>query len=188
MLDEARSARNIVRGLMPIVVIGLIIVLLALFLMRWPSPVREDPASTTVTPHFQRITVNLAAKDPSPASMILDLTIYVAVLAAMVLTLMAWRRGTRGPLSGLMIIGLLGVAYAGGMALYNGPMISICGFMFILFGALVARFALPGDVDSDTDPESDVFEVADITPEMLANLDQEVKPTGIDDYASHPIA
>ena len=89
---------------------------------------------------------------------LLDVSLYVMLMAGMVLLAMAWRRGTRNALIGLLAIALLGLAYAGGMALYFGPMVSICGFMLILFGGLIALAASPS-ADRPDEPENRQAEV-----------------------------
>ncbi len=123
---------DIIRSLMPIVLVGFLIVLVALLFLLWPVD-----SGTRTMQHLARI---IAPGDTEfgLARRLLDLGIYVVVMIGFAFLLAAWRDSKRNALIGLMAIGILGTAYGSGMALYAGPMCSICGFLLILFGGLVA--------------------------------------------------
>ncbi len=122
----------IIRALLSIVIVGFVLVGFALLLLRWPIGAGDQAV--------QQIT-RLAGSDDNGANLIQrlpDLAIYLIVIAGIAFLVLAIRRGERSLLLGLVGIGFLGLAYAGGMALYIGPMVSVCGFMLILFGGMVA--------------------------------------------------
>jgi uncharacterized membrane protein len=126
---------TIVRYLMPLVLIGLIIVLFALALLRWPAgPDADGPGLH----HLSRMLGPAPDGGPDIPRRLLDFIIYPVVLAGVGLLVMVLRRRSRTALIGLVAVGVLGLAYVNGMALYAGPMVSVCGFMLILFGGLVA--------------------------------------------------
>ncbi len=150
--------RGIMWSLMPVVLLGFLIVLTALLLLRWPAGNRADPGETTT--QLFRLLQPPGEAAPSLAMRLLDVSLYVLLMAGMALLVMAWRRGARNALIGLMAIAILGLAYASGMALYIGPMVSICGFMLILFGGLIALAASPSaELDRPDEPENRQAEV-----------------------------
>jgi hypothetical protein len=134
-----RSDPAIIRHLMPVVFVGYVIVSCALFVMQWPAP----PGSEA--PTFPLL-LRMVRQGPDESSLalarhFLDFGIFLLTGIGLVAMVIAWRRGTRRPLMWMMATALLGIAYASGMALYNGPMVSICGFTLILFGGMVAWVA-----------------------------------------------
>src|SRR5260221_12601637 len=123
--DVDRLQREQVRGLLPMVVAGFILVLLALLVLMWPNGQWGDEGVTTM-PHVMRLFKPMLNEDSlNIPRRILDLGIYAIVVVGLVLLVTAWRRGTRGSLLGLMLVSILGLAYVGGMALYSEPMIAI---------------------------------------------------------------
>jgi hypothetical protein len=50
----------------------------------------------------------------------------------------AWRSGSSTALVAMMLMALLGMLYAGSMALYNGAMVAVCGFSAMLWSGVVA--------------------------------------------------
>lgn len=139
--DEAPVPTDpaMVRLLMPIVFVGFLIVGLALLVMQWPVP----PGVESVT---VPLLVRIVQPNPGESSLgfarrFLDLAVYGLFLIGIGMMLTAWKSGGRRLLLGLMAVAVLGLAYASGMALYNGPMVSICGFTLILFGGMVAWVA-----------------------------------------------
>lgn len=133
-----------VRGLMSVVGIGIVVVIFALGALRWPTATPNDsPVDTSA--HILRVVEGLGGQNgAAPSSAITDIGIYLIVLICMGMAISGWRRGTRGAFSGLIILGMLGIAYSGSMALYTGPMVSLCGFSLILFGGLVTWIAFSG--------------------------------------------
>jgi hypothetical protein len=129
---------TIVRYLMPLVLIGLSVVMFALALLRWPAgPDADGPGLH----HLSRILGPAADGGPDILRRLVDFMIYPVVLTGVGLLLVVLRRRSRTALIGLVAVGVLGLAYVNGMALYAGPMVSVCGFMLILFGGLVAWVA-----------------------------------------------
>ncbi|MCC7445837.1 MAG: hypothetical protein IT324_00400 [Anaerolineae bacterium] len=150
--------RGMMGCLMPVVLVGLLIVLMALLLLRWPAGNQADSAETTT--QLFRLLQPPAETAPSVGMRLLDASLYVMMAAGIVLLAIAWRRGARNALVGLVGIAILGLAYASGMALYFGPMVSICGFMLILFGGLIALAASPSaELDRPDEPENRQAEV-----------------------------
>jgi hypothetical protein len=142
VFDSAPSA-NVVRAVLPIVAIGFLIALVALLVLLWPAHSSSDPGIVTST-HLGRLTNEFSGDTPI-TRILVDVSIYILMLIAFGVLLATWARRNRALLPILMAIGLLGIAYASGMALYTGPMISICGFSLMLFGSLVAWAASPSD-------------------------------------------
>ncbi|MFN8419053.1 MAG: hypothetical protein U0528_07395 [Anaerolineae bacterium] len=136
---------DMVRGLMIIALLGIGLVVAALLLLRWPV-LGQDSIPYDYGTHPERLAV--AGNGPrGAAGLLIDLSVYVIVLAAAVMALRTLRTGQRQWVGGLVIAGLLGLAYVIGMVLYIGPMVSACGFSLIVFGALVAWIA--GDQDQE---------------------------------------
>jgi hypothetical protein len=129
------------RGVLPITLVGILIALVALLVLQWPIQTADSSVQTTV--HISRLVERLTSGNIGGA--LTDAIMYGAVLVAIVLCVVLWRHGTRPRLLGLLFIGLLGLVYSGGMALYIGPMVSVCGFSLILFGALIALATYPAD-------------------------------------------
>ncbi len=137
-----RADLAIIRALLSIVVVGFVLVAFALLLLRWPTPAGDQAV--------QQMT-RMAGSDNNSANLMQrlpDLAIYLILLAGIAFLALALRRGDRSLLVGLMGVGFLGLAYAAGMALYIGPMVSVCGFMLILFGGMVT-WATTGASEED---------------------------------------
>lgn len=124
-----------VRGLLLLAFMGAALALLALTLMQWRSPRSEDAAWVTMT-HPQRLVLRLEQSDTG--GLMGDALIYPVLLIGVASAAVAWRRGRRGALVGVLLMALLGMGYAGSMALYNGAMVAVCGFSLMLFSGLVA--------------------------------------------------
>jgi hypothetical protein len=172
MPDEDTSRPNqtdvaMVRYLMPLVLIGLSVVILALTLLRWPAgPDADGPGLH----HLSRILGPASDGGPDILRRLVDFMIYPVVLVGVGLLVVVLRRRSRTALIGLVAVGVLGLAYVNGMALYAGPMVSVCGFMLILFGGLVAWAAssppeettvtveTPGEPGETSRPEVESFE------------------------------
>lgn len=141
---------DMVRGLMALVLIGIVLVVVALLALRWPL-LGQDAIPYDYGTHPERLAV--AGNGPrGAAGLLIDLSVYVIVLAALIMALRTLRTGKRQWLGALVITGLLGLAYVIGMVLYIGPMVSGCGFSLIVFGALVAWIA--GDQDQEGEQEA----------------------------------
>lgn len=145
----SRSALASIRIVMPIVLLGLATVLCSLLFLLWPAGTPSQPAESSI--HAARIFEQTQTEGAMGLiRSLVDVSIYGVVLAGIICLVMAVM-GRRGAVLGLMGVGLLGLMYAGGMALYNGPMISVCGFTMILFGGVVAWVA-SGAADIEPPP------------------------------------
>ncbi len=152
----------IVRALMLIVIAGFILVGFALLLLRWPIGAGDQSVQQLA---------RLAGSSDSGQTLLQrlpDLAIYLIVIAGIAFLALALRRGERSLLLGLMGVGFLGLAYAGGMALYIGPMVSVCGFTLIVFGGMVA-WATTGP--RDTADITEAAEPAEAAAEAAASAE-----------------
>lgn len=166
MYDQSREspAHDTVRSLLPVTFIGLFIVLIALVFMQWPVPTGKG-----VTDHqISRMTGFLSGANASLPGFLLDALVYILLLVGIGCIVIAWRRAWPGPLLALTLVGLLGLAYVSGTALYTGPMISVCGFSMVLFGGLVAWVAVPFGKDKENEKEQ--------VPEPVAAPEQQAQP------------
>ncbi len=165
-----RSA--IVRSLMPLVLLGLLIVVTALLCLLWPaSPTGESRGA--VVRHRDRVSLTDDSGAVNLSQLFLDLAIYVIVIAGIGFLVTAWVGARREVLAGLIGVGILGIAYASGMAMYTGPAISICGFTLILFGGWVAWAASSPVPDDSGETNGEPVE-------LTANR--------TNDHASHSVA
>ncbi len=156
--------RDHVFAMMPLIVVGYALVLVALLLLPWPTG-QYGEQEVGFVPHILRIICPLPDEvaTSSPPSVpvlgfqcypwdgahpnfprrLLDIAIYGVVIVGIYLLAMAVRRGTRGSLAALIVFSVVGLSYVGGMALYTAPAISVFGYLLILFGALVAFASFP---------------------------------------------
>ncbi|MEP7285780.1 MAG: hypothetical protein ABI947_08430 [Chloroflexota bacterium] len=180
MLEQReRSNLQTIRSLLPVVFAGLMLVIVALVIMLWPTGAYGDQGVQTV-PHVLRVLRPL----PSETGLniprrILDVGIYVVVLVGIGALLIAWRRGSRNALVSLIVVGVLGLSYVSGMALYTGPMVSTCGFLLIFFGGLVAW------VTSHNEPATSALPDDGDPADRADQIDR--AESGTDKYASHTI-
>src|SRR5450432_3349258 len=178
MHDNGQNAdhlRQQVRSLLPIVIVGFALVLVALLVLLWPNGQWGDDGVVTM-PHIVRLMTPLLHENGvNLPRRILDIGIYAVVVAGLVLLVQAWRQGRRNALVGLMFVGILGLSYVSGMALYTGPMIGTCGFMLILFGGLVAWVSTTDPTPTAPDHDGENF-----TIEPIYTL-------GTDENATHPV-
>lgn len=145
------SALESIRIVMAMVFLGLATVLCSLFFLQWPASPPAPPTDTTL--HTARIYEQI--RDDGTTGLIrslVDVSIYVVILAGIACLVLALV-GRRGAVMGLIGVGVLGLVYASGTALYTGPMISVCGFTVILFGGLTAWVA-SGAADIEPPPDN----------------------------------
>jgi len=192
MLDQpyppqqpAPSNRATIRALMCVVAFGFFIVLTALLLMLWPGGVSAD---TKASPTIHVLKVIQQTPDEPTLNLprhLLDFAVYALVLAGLWFMVRAVRDNARGALIGLMVVGALGLAYAGTSGLYVGPMFSICGFSLILFGGMLAWAATspPDPTETGTDVETGTE-----TGERAERLTPDTLDKRTNDNASHSIA
>lgn len=140
MLDQ-RERRQTVRGVLPVAVFGLFVAAVGILLMQWPTFQADDSAVAT-TFHINRVIDRLNAGDVPGA--LADGLVYVLLIIGGLCVVVGWARGRVSALMGLAIIGLLGLAYMSGVALYNGPMIGVFGFALITFSGVISWAVVAG--------------------------------------------
>jgi hypothetical protein len=141
-----------IRGLIAIVFLGLLIVGTAMLFLLWPLGATGEARTTTVN-FRSRVEEPDQASGVTLTQRFLDLGVCVGVIVGLVAAFMAWIGNKRQVLLGLMVIGILGVAYASGMTLYTGPAVFMCGFLLVLFGGLVAWMSSSPDEATDEPPD-----------------------------------
>jgi len=135
MPPEETSALEALRSLLIMAFLGATVAFLALLLMQWRSPRGEDAAWVTMT-HPQRLALRLEQSDTG--GLLSDALIYPVLLIGVASSAAAWRSGSSTALVAMMLMALLGMLYAGSMALYNGAMVAVCGFSAMLWSGVVA--------------------------------------------------
>jgi hypothetical protein len=142
---DASGVAGALRGLMVIVLIGASVVLLALLGLQWPI-IKEPGPPAGYGPQFERI---LAVGESSRGwfGAVVDISVYAVLIAIIVFAVRTLLSGTRQWLGGLMVAGMLGMAYVAGMVLYIGPMVGACGFSLVVFAGLVAWIVAGADDD-----------------------------------------
>src|SRR5689334_19171635 len=103
-----------VRSLLPLVIMGFVLVVIALAVLWWPTG-NFGEQQVSVIHHIARLTRPLNNEDGlNLPRRFLDAAIYLVVLAGVVFLVTVWRRGTRGALMGLIGVSVLGLSYASG--------------------------------------------------------------------------
>src|SRR5579859_6368000 len=156
--------RDHVLSMIPLIVVGYVLVIVALLILPWPTgQYGEDDVK--LVPHIARVICPLPDEVPADAHptttvlaftcypwdnarpnlprRLLDLAIYPVMIVGVYLLVTAMQRGTRGSLVALIAFSVIGLSYAGGLALFTAPAISIFGYLLILFGALIAWASFP---------------------------------------------
>lgn len=146
--EAPSTSLSMLRGMLPLALIGVFIGLVSLLLIPWPTVIPEDSPLTTA-PHMLRLT------QFSPSTLA-DVSIYVALVFALIFTGMAWRSGRRGALIGLVGVGAFGMLYAAiNLIPFLGPLMNLCGFGLILTGGAMS-LALSQSRETAADAESAV--------------------------------
>lgn len=143
-----------IRALIPLVLFGFLLTLIALLIAGWPTGQFGQQNVETV-PHYERFTRPLVGEGETLTlpRRILDVAFYLVLLAGFAFLFLTWRRGNRSSLMGLIGVGILGLSYASGMALYNGAFVSMCGFLLILFSGIVMLTVVRDDEDVETETD-----------------------------------
>jgi len=162
------------RALLFIPIVGIAIVVLALLGLQWPMPATDSSTSGALVTHLftERLTQRFQlGGDANIAGAILDVLVVVALLLALLFTVLGLLSRSRAPLMGLILVGVYGVIYVFSSALYLGPMISLCGFSLILFVGVITWFTFPDDFkQTPTSPTEDTNGAQ--TP-ILTTLDED---------------
>ena len=199
MLDQARqpvqpdqaeqigySESGKIRSLLPIAIVGLVLVIVALLLLLWPTGQFGD-TDVRMIPHVARILRSIDNETGlNLPRRLLDVGIYIVLLAGIGFLVVAWRRGTRSALVGLIAVSILGLSYMSGMALYTGPMIATCGFLLVLFGAVVA-WTTTRDKGADENDENTALHSTDSMADQKIDGSDTLE-LGTDENAPHPVA
>src|SRR5258708_10175564 len=134
MLDQAEQSRQPdqteqtghaesgkIRSLLPIALVGFVLVIVALFLLLWPTGQFGD-ASVTLIPHVARILRSIDNETGlNLPRRLLDVAIYIVLLAGVGFLVMAWRRRKRNALLGLIAVSILGPSFISRLALHARP-------------------------------------------------------------------
>lgn len=175
-----------VRGALHTALVGLLVALIALLLLQWPTAASDDPPLTTGL-HLTRITSRMAGEGAElDAGVLLDGAIYLVVLAAFALLATVLARGDRRALVSLIALSSIGLIYAGSMAVpFIGPLIATFGFALAVSASTLAWIALANAEAATTEPHhpAPVTLESDRTDALMHESD-----TGISDYASHSVA
>jgi len=204
VLPQAQPGnRDHVLSLMPLIVVGYVLVIVALLLLPWPTG-QYGEQDVRLVPHIARVICPLpdeVGADAHPTTTVLaftcypwdnvrpniprrllDIAIYPVMVVGVYLLVTAMQRGTRGSLVPLMIFSVIGLSYVGGLALFTAPAISIFGYLLILFGALIAwasfppESAIPAQVETATVPEESIAGERPSTDDDTGILDPGLAP------------
>jgi hypothetical protein len=161
------------RALMPLIILGYAMALCALPVVGWPTG-QFGQQNVELVRHFDRITRPLISEGDSAGlpRKILDVAFYLVLLAGFGFLVLSWR-GRRNPMLGLIGVGILGLSYASGMALYSGPLLSTCGFLLILFGGIVMLTTARDDEIDST--ENEEIAAPDQTAVLTADVPTELE-------------
>jgi hypothetical protein len=140
--NEAFLRAEMIREVMPLVLVGIIFAATALLLIPYPTPTVIDGPLTTL-PHLEGVLAQLQnpegkAVEGGLGLVLPHLLIYLALLGAGVAFVGGLFTGGRRWLWALLGLGALGLVYVSRFAVpFTSPMIGVCGFAVILCGAVV---------------------------------------------------
>lgn len=140
--------------MLAVILLGLAMVICATLAMPWPSDAPGEVRARLV-PYWERLAgtaPTLAEAPPSETSptpawvwrRVWDGLHLVLILAGVALAALAALRDDPLPWMGLVAVGVLGVFYTTGIALYNGPLAAGPGYLLVLFGAALNVLTWPG--------------------------------------------
>ncbi len=123
-------------GVLIVGAIGWLLAAIAVVGLPWPMPGAQPTVSGPV---LDRLIVSVPDEPlvTAIARHIVDLGPFVLLIAAPIALVVAAGRRTRRAATALAIIGLLGIIYAAGMALYIGGMVAVGGFILIFISGLL---------------------------------------------------
>jgi len=180
--QDSQITRQTLRDMFPVIMLGFVLVVIGLFVFLWPTGAWGAEGTITV-PHLQRLLgTGLPDTGIALTRRILDASIYLIIVVGIGFVVVGLRRGNRDSLLGLIAVAILGLAYVAGQALYSGPMMSACGFLFILFGSLIAWVVSSVNGPPDRPDEPNNSDPSDPTS-TVENLE-----VGNHDYASSSVA
>jgi hypothetical protein len=171
-------------GALSVALIGLLVALLAVLLLPWPTASLDD-APLTTGKHYERLSAQ-AGEGGSPAGLIVDVALYVALVIGGGAYVVARLRGGYAPLAVLVSVGLVGLAYTGSMVVpFVGPLVGLFGFALVLFGAMVAWAAYEPPEKRPATP--DALELSAPVPAVPDKAEDDAgnRDTGINDDVSY---
>lgn len=144
----------LLRGLLPLVLVGLAMITCATLFLTWPSDVPGEVYARLV-PHWIRmlgqpaegiVLVERPLTFDWAWRRIWDGTHYLLLLSGFGLAAWAAHTPRPWPWIGLAAVGVLGLIYTAGLTLYVGPMCAAPGYLLVLLPALLTLLTLPGRV------------------------------------------
>ena len=168
-------------GVLIIGAIGWLLAAIAVVGLPWPMPGAQPTVSGPV---LDRLMVSIPDEPLATAIArhIVDLGPFVLLIAAPIALVVAAGRRTRRAATALAIIGLFGIMYAAGMALYLGGMVAVGGFILIFISGLLGWgtwVATPKVLSTSANPFGN--EPLDTTPDSSTT-------SGLDEIAVNTIA
>ena len=157
-VDSKLKTQHSKLPLVAIVFLGLAMAVCATVVLPWPSDVMGEPHPRLV-PHWERLAGTAISPDFPPVTpdigwfwrRVWDGLDYVLLLGGLACATWAALRPRRLPWIILVGVGLLGVLYAGGVSIYNGPLVATPGYLLVLIAASLALLTWP-PAPPPTDP------------------------------------
>jgi hypothetical protein len=151
---QFEEAMQTVFALMPLISFGLFLVLFGLLALMWPTGSFGEDSVESIN-NLERIYRGITGQYPTNVvKIILDIAYYPLVIAVTWFVVRAWIGAKRRVFVAIIAISILGMSYLAGMVLYNGPMVSACGFTVLLFGSFVILTVARDNYDSESDETS----------------------------------
>ena len=148
--DSKLNTKHSKFPLLAVVFLGLALAICATVALPWPSDVMGEPRPRLV-PHWERLVGTAISPDFPPVTPDVgwfwrrawDGLDYVLLLGGLACATWAALRPRRLPWIGLATVGLLGMLYAGGVSIYNGPLVATPGYLLVLIAAALALLTWP---------------------------------------------
>ena len=136
LADDPLAVPGVSFGVLIIGAIGWLLAAIAVVGLPWPMPGAQP---TVNGPVLDRLMASVPDEPlmTAIARHIVDLGPFVLLIAVPIALVVAAGRRTRRAATALAIIGLLGIIYAAGMALFIGGMVAVCGFVLIFISGLL---------------------------------------------------
>ncbi len=135
--DDPPPDASIPIGVLIIGALGWLVMVVGLLILPWPLPGAQPTVAGT---QLSRLFTSVPDEGVLLAvtRRLIDVIPYIFLILVPIFLVLAAGRRTRSAARGLAVVGVLGVLYALGMALYFGPMIYISGFLLITVSGLLA--------------------------------------------------